>query len=148
MDRFPGQWIKLVCHASSMKHEISEELVKKKQYVYWRLCLFFCNYLFHYKSREDIKLMTLTFYNCDLKLYFDISSVLELEMNCYRYAIILIILYRVRNWCQHFYGVFVRYLAFNQNYLSRLLVTISLLFLSFLDYDNTEEDIDLQNQPQ
>ena len=36
---------------------------------------------FHYKSCEDIKLMIVTFYNCDFKLYFDISSVLELEVN-------------------------------------------------------------------
>ena len=35
------------------------------------------------------------------------------------------------------------YAAFNQKYLSRILVTISLLF--FLNYDNIEEDIDLQN---
>ena len=33
------------------------------------------------------------------------SSVQEFEMNCYRYDIILIILYSERNWCQHFYAV-------------------------------------------
>ena len=36
---------------------------------------------FHYKSCGDIKLMIVTFYNCDIKLYFDNSSVLLLEMN-------------------------------------------------------------------
>ena len=46
---------------------------------------------FHYKSFEDIKLMIVIFYNCDFKLYFDISSVLELEMNYGLRALILII---------------------------------------------------------
>ena len=36
---------------------------------------------FHYKSCEGIKLMIVTFDICDLKLYFNISSMLELEMN-------------------------------------------------------------------
>ena len=56
-------------------------------------------------------------------------EVLELEMNCYRYAIILIILYRVRKWYKHFYGVNT---AFNHKHLSRILVTTSPLFLSYV----------------
>ena len=35
---------------------------------------------FHYKSCEDIKLMIVTFYNCDFKLHFEIFSVMELEI--------------------------------------------------------------------
>ena len=45
------------------------------------IVLLIIHYSFHYKSCEDIKLMIVIFYNCDLKLYFDISSVCELAMN-------------------------------------------------------------------
>ena len=46
--------------------------------------------------------------DCDLKLYFGIFSVLELEMIrvYYKHALILVILYKVRSWYyQHFYRV-------------------------------------------
>ena len=49
-------------------------------------CLFI---LLHYKSCEYIKLMIVTFYNCDLRLYSEISSVLDLEMNWNVYIYIL-----------------------------------------------------------
>ena len=88
--------------------------------------------------------MIVSFY-CDVKLYFDISSVLELEMNCYRYAIILIILYRVRNWYyQHFYVVSVRYLYRFQSKVFFPYFSHHKPFAPFLEYD-TEEDINLQN---
>ena len=87
----------------------------------------------------------LTFYSCDLKLYFDITSVLELEMNCYGYAIILIILYRIQNcYYQHFYGVSVRYLY---NFQSEVFIWYFSYYrpvVSSLDYDNIEQNIDLQ----
>ena len=43
------------------------------------LLIILCSLL--YRSCENLKLMIVTFYNCDFKLYLDISSVLELVMN-------------------------------------------------------------------
>ena len=70
-------------------------------------------------------------------------------MNSYRYALILIILYRVRNWYYlQFYEVFIRYLG---RFKSKVIISYfsrHRSVVSFSDYDNTEEVIDLQYQPQ
>ena len=58
----------------------------------------FVNYwLFYFLTNFLKPYMIVTFYN-DLKLYFDISSLFELEMCYYWYAIILIILHRIPVW--------------------------------------------------
>ena len=70
-------------------------------------------------------------------------------MNCYGYAIVLIILCRVRNcYYQYFYGVSVRYLYSFQSKVFILYFSHYKPVVSFSDYDNIGEDIDLQNQPQ
>ena len=70
-----------------------------------------------------------------------------MEMICCRYAIIFIILYRVRNlYYEHFYGVTVRYLY---NFHSKIFTSYFIHHkpvVSLLDYDNIEEHIDSQNQ--
>ena len=70
-------------------------------------------------------------------------------MNCYRYAIILISWYGVWNWYhKHIYGVSIRYLYSFQSKVFISYFSHHKPVVSFLDNDNIEEDIDLQNQPQ